>query len=215
MFCDEWTICTTWQYLNSTPGPSAQHDAKERVDISAPIDKNLPVLTWLVRWSGELISKYHVGKDGNTAQERIKASTSARPATRFGESVWYLPLESAGTDQNKAEPKMYAGIWLGTIDRTEKNIIGTEHGVPECRTFRRKPKGEQWSADELSRMKGATWQPTVGYNSDQILPRESWRRKDKTGQGTSGNGGGKRRHDDSKSKERSTAAQLSDHGKGH
>lgn len=93
------------------------------------IEQNSPIHTWMVRWCGELISKYSLGKDGKTAYERIRGQPCRRQIVQFCESVLYLPLDVANTEENKVEPKMNDGIWLGVIERTEEHIIGTNDGI--------------------------------------------------------------------------------------
>ena len=83
------------------------------------------LMSWIVRWSGELITRYHVGKDKRTAYERIRGKPCNRPMCQIGESVLYLPLDSPKTDDNKSDAKMHQGIWLGTNERTEESPIST------------------------------------------------------------------------------------------
>ena len=63
---------------------------------------------------------------------------------------------------------MREGIWLGTNERTEENIIGTNVGVVKCRTVQRKPEGSQWNAAQLVEMRGSAQQPVPGLATDKI-----------------------------------------------
>merc|ERR1711884_455313 len=102
------------------------------------------------------------------AHERLKGQPSNKPMAQLGEHVRYLPLEASNTADHKVESKMIDGIWLGILDRTEEAIIGTEHGVVKCRTIRRRPVGQQWSGDAITKMKGTVQQLTPGVLSDHI-----------------------------------------------
>ena len=131
-------------------------------------DKIEEITSWVIRWSGELITRYHTGKDNKTAYERIRAKACNKPVCQICESVMYMPLDSPKTDERKVEPRMKEGIWLGTNERTEENIIGTCDGVFKCRTVQRRPEGEQWNAKQLQEMQGSVQQPGPGINSDKI-----------------------------------------------
>ena len=115
-----------------------------------------------------MVTKYSVGKDGKTAAERLKGQTCTKPMARFGEYVHYMPLDAANTDESKISSKMRDGIWRGVVDRTDETIIGTTHGVIKCRTIKRRPEGQQWSADAIEDTKGSAQQPIPGTQSDRI-----------------------------------------------
>lgn len=104
------------------------------------LDKLHDMMSWVIRWSGELITRYHVGSGKRAAYERIRGKPCNRPVCQIGESVFYLPLDSPKIEDKKCEPKMREGIWLGTNERTEQNLIGTNNGVVKCRTVKRRPE---------------------------------------------------------------------------
>ena len=54
-------------------------------------------------------------------------------------------------------------VWLGRSDATDENIIGTASGVKLIRTIRRRPVGEQYSAEAVQSMRGTPWQLTTGH----------------------------------------------------
>ena len=57
-------------------------------------------MTWMVRWAGELVTKYCTGKGGKTPHERPKGQPTSKPLAQFGESVMYLPLDAPSTNEN-------------------------------------------------------------------------------------------------------------------
>ena len=143
-------------------------------------EKHLPIMTWIVRWAGEFLSKYSIGVDRKTAYERIRGRTCDRPIAYIGGHVWYKPLNAPATDVEKVEPRMLEGAWLGVNERTEEQLIGTKHGVVKCRTVERRPQGSQWNAAAIAEMKGTTWQPTPGMMTGKVLtaiPKEAHGRR--------------------------------------
>ena len=78
------------------------------------LNKMPDLMSWVIRWSGELITRYHLGMDKKTAYERIRGKVCNKAICQVGESVLYMPLDSPNTDNNKSEARMREGIWLGT-----------------------------------------------------------------------------------------------------
>ena len=132
------------------------------------MDMNKPFGTWLIRWAGEILTKYTHGKDGKTPWERRRREACKKAVIPIGEKVLYLPLKTASIHHKKGEPKMEEGIWLGVNGRTEETLIGTTKGVVKCRTVRRLPEDKCWDGELIDKMQGTTWQPVPGYRSDHI-----------------------------------------------
>ena len=70
-----------------------RHQVEQGIGEKIPDDS--PVMSWLVRWAAEVISKYAPGDDGRTPFERIRREVCAVPLVPFGETVLYLPLQLA------------------------------------------------------------------------------------------------------------------------
>ena len=138
-------------------------------NIKEPIDDNAPIMAWLIRWAAEFISKYSVGDDGRTPYERVRHEQCKVPVVPFGETIMYLPMQTASG--SKGEPARKMGIWLGTIERTEETLVGTLRGVIKCRTASRLTKEERWNKELVKGMTGVPWQP-VPDNFGQHIPVE-------------------------------------------
>ena len=132
------------------------------------IPKGSNIIPWLVRWSGELLSKYALVYDGKTPYERLRGERSKVPLATFGEAVLYLPLKTAKPLKEQAQPKMKMGIWLGVIERTEETIIGTDMGIVKCRTINRLPEDQRWNKSMILSMKGTPWAPVPKVKGDHI-----------------------------------------------
>jgi hypothetical protein len=62
---------------------------KEKLDMSRPFT------TWLIRWAGEVLTKYSVGSDSKTPWQRRRGEACDKPIVPIGETVLYLPLKTA------------------------------------------------------------------------------------------------------------------------
>ena len=98
--------------------------------IKQRLHDDAPIVAWLARWAAEIISKYAPGDDGRKPFERIRREKCNVPLVPFGEIVLYLQPKTVR--RNKGDPAKREGVWLGTIDRSEESIVGTEHGVVKC-----------------------------------------------------------------------------------
>ena len=105
------------------------------------IRDDTPIMAWLVRWAVELISRHAPAEDGKSAFERIRKEKCVVPLAMFGETVLYLPLKTAKGPKGQTARRV--GTWLGTIERIEEVLIGTDRGVIKCRSISRLPDGEK------------------------------------------------------------------------
>ena len=136
--------------------------------IQEKIQNGSNIIPWIVRWAGELISKYALGFDGKTPYERIRGERCRVPMAIFGECVLYLPLKTAKSFKEQAQPRMKQGIWLGVVERIEEAIIGTDRGIVKCRTVNRLPEDQRWNQTLLKTFKGTPWPPVPRAKGDHI-----------------------------------------------
>lgn len=74
---------------------------------------DMSAMKWLIRWAGEVPTRYTYGRGGETAwQMRINEQCKAATVS-FAEKVAYLQLSTAEVHKRKAEPKMFEGTWFG------------------------------------------------------------------------------------------------------
>ena len=120
------------------------------------------IALWLVRHAGWLISRFQPKAERRSAYFRVHGVEYTRPLVEFGEYVLFRDSSPASL-ANKARSLWSSGVWLGRSDATDENIIGTATGVKLIRTIRRRPVGEQYSAEAVQSMRGTPWQLTAGH----------------------------------------------------
>ena len=120
------------------------------------------IAPWLVRHAGWLISRFQPKAEKRSAYFRVHGVEYTRPLVEFGEYVLFRDNSPASL-ANKARSPWSSGVWLGRSDATDENIIGTASGVKLIRTIRRRPVGEQYSAEVVQSMRGTPWQLTTGH----------------------------------------------------
>ena len=105
-------------------------------------------------------NRFQVGHDGRTPYARIRGKPFSAPICEFAESIWFqMPKRMIGPDLNTWDDKWAVGVFLGVRTHSNEIYVGTNTGVVKCRTIRRRPVGERWSAELLNSCRGLPWEP--------------------------------------------------------
>ena len=119
------------------------------------------LMTLLVRYAAVSQRLYCVGTDGRTPYERSTGRRHNPAAAEFGESVWWMPLQ---TSTNKLPPlgaRFEEGFFMGPCDGSAETLVLTSTGLVRCRTIRRKPPRERWSRKLLEMTEASEMQPSL------------------------------------------------------
>ena len=145
-------------------------DAVE-ADHGTELDSGHPVIPWLVSHGASLLNHCEVGVDGRTAYERLRGKRSRRELVPIGECVFFLPTGRRRKEQGKLAVKWLDGVYLGMHDGTSEEYIGLLDGtgVVKARAVKRKPAAQRYNKEELNKVRGVPWRPTV--NADDPIPR--------------------------------------------
>ena len=90
---------------------------QKRVGCRIPVGH--PVMTWIVKHAGELISKCQLNRDGQTAYFKVFGKASKDVIVEIGEEVHYRVSD---VDTGSLDGRWESGIWLG--------IRWRKHGAP-------------------------------------------------------------------------------------
>ena len=127
------------------------------------LDVQSPVLPWMVRHAGSMMSRARRGRDGRTAFELRKGRPYRRRLPAFGEKVMYL---KAGKQKSRLEDRWLEGLFLGVQDRSDEVVVGTRDGVYKARTVRRLDPVQRRDAALAREMRGLPWEPIPGEPSE-------------------------------------------------
>ena len=105
---------------------------EEKLEIKLAVDS--PVIPWLVRHAGHLITKCWVRASGKTAYEMIKGRMSNAKLVAFGEAVLFR-VPHTKTKPGKFEEFWEHGVYLGFVVRSGESLIGTPDGVFKVSTI--------------------------------------------------------------------------------
>ena len=122
--------------------------------LTGKLNRNHPVMTWLVRYAGVLINMFHIGKDGRTPYERRKGKKAHPNLVDFAEKVLFRPVKA---DKNKLEDTFIEGVFFGINARNGEYVMGTPEGFHDSRTIRRLVPDRRWEMDYLNQIRGVPW----------------------------------------------------------
>ena len=126
-----------------------------------------PVVPWLIRHAGCLITMCRVRPNGKTALEMIKGRRTHMKITEFGEHVLFR-IPTTRTNPGKFEDRYEAGIYLGFDVRSMESYVGTPSGVFKVNDVRRKPVQERWSTEKIKGIVGRPGAPIPGQTTRRI-----------------------------------------------
>ena len=119
-----------------------------------------PLLPWLVRHCGWILSRGAVRADGRTGYSRLKGREYTSGIAIFGEAIWYKLPKTANL--TKLDDRWRTAIWLGKSDRSDEQIIGLENGVVLTRSVRRKVESKRRNERALKMATRTPWNPRPG-----------------------------------------------------
>jgi hypothetical protein len=121
------------------------------------VDVRHPVLTWLCDYTGYMMNRMEVARDGKTPYERVKGKKAEVIGLEFGERVlWKHP---PGRTMDKISARWGQGLFVGVKAKSNELIIidGDTKEVKMVRTVRRVPEEQRWKAEYLEWVEAVPW----------------------------------------------------------
>ena len=81
--------------------------------IEGHIPSSHPVMSWLVNFASDTLSKYLVGDDGKTGYDRLFRKPVREEGLEFGEQVWWKKQRQHDYGV-VVDSRWQAGTWLGS-----------------------------------------------------------------------------------------------------
>ena len=106
------------------------------------IEADNPIFPWIVRFAGEVITRFKKGPDGLTPYERLKEKKPRTRGALIGEKIMFMLLKDSGNNKDKLDERYDEGIWVGTNNADGASIVMTMDGIKMARSIRRVPDPE-------------------------------------------------------------------------
>ena len=123
-----------------------------------------PAIPFAIRYAGVVLSRFTVRPDGRTPFQYLLGTPDVSPLCMFGESVFAL-IPDHEVRAAKLANRWISGCWWGRDGSSDEHLVGTKHGLLECRSVRRNPPKEQWSRCETVEARGMKWNFDVEMDS--------------------------------------------------
>ena len=104
--------------------------------IGCKLPKGSPMMSWLVSFTSDVIRRCKVHPNGRTKFEMVTGHRYKQVTCGFGEKV-HFKINTDKNHRQMSESEWSIGYYLGSNGRTTEHIIGSEHGIIECDTFKR------------------------------------------------------------------------------
>ena len=138
---------------------------EEKIQQKIKLDN--PVVPWLVRHAGHLITKCRVRENGRTSYQMMKGRRSNAKLVPFGETVLFK-IPKTQYKIGSFEDRWEQGIWVGFVMRSGEHLVATEKGVFKVSTVLRRAADKRWSAELIGKIGGSPQNPVPGMNSRKI-----------------------------------------------
>ena len=135
--------------------------------IGAKLNLSMAVIPWLIRHAAYIITRCRVRSHGKTSLQLMKGRVSLTELLPFAEVVLFK-IPKTGDAVGSFEDRWDSGVWLGSTIRDGMHLIGTAAGVFKVGTLKRKPDGEQWSADLVRNIVGSPQRPEPGSETRRV-----------------------------------------------
>ena len=98
--------------------------------------KGSAMMSWLVSFTSDIICRCRTHPHGSTKSEMATGHRYKLVTCGCCENV-HFKINMDKDHKQKSESELSMGCYLGSSSRTTEYIIGSEHGIVECDTFRR------------------------------------------------------------------------------
>ena len=141
---------------------SAEHNTGVRIADDSPL------LSWLPRFTAQVMNKMRIGKDGKTSEIRRTGRRWRKPSAQFGEEVWFRQI---GDDGSSFASRMTQGIFVGHHDSTGAGLCITKNGVVRGKIWTIQTLEWCCGIDELGRF---AWHSVANGGSRIEVDEESY-----------------------------------------
>ena len=126
-----------------------------------------PIVPWMVRHAGMLITRSRIREDGRTAYQLIKGRRTTAKLVPFGETILFK-IPKTQHDAGDFQDRWQQGVWVGFVMRTGEHVVATAKGVFSVSTVMRRSPGSQWSAELVKSICGSPQEPIPGTQSRRL-----------------------------------------------
>ena len=111
-----------------------RHHLESRIKMK--VAKDSALMSWLVSWSADVLTRYKVHDTGRTSYEHVTGHKGLQAMAAFGEKVMFKYTTDKNR-RNKMETEWDMGYFVGVNPKTTEYIIAKGTGVFSCATIRR------------------------------------------------------------------------------
>ena len=113
------------------------------------------LISWMIRHSAWLITRFRVRASGHTAYELIRQRRYGGATVEFGEIVWArIPTAKK---LRKLDQCWVEVVWAGKAEGSDEHIALDHRGARRFRAVRREPESSRWRREVIVEVAGCPW----------------------------------------------------------
>ena len=123
--------------------------------IGAKVGLDHDLISWMIRHSAWLITRFRVRASGHTAHELIRQRRYGGAIVEFGEIVWArIPtVKKLG----KLDQRWVEVVWAGKAEGSDEHIGLDHRGARRFRAVRRELESSRWRREAILEVAGCPW----------------------------------------------------------
>ena len=115
-----------------------------------------PLIAWMPHYASSCRTRFLVGDDGLTAEQRRSGRAWRKPAMPYGERCMFMLLTATKTKKEDLQAKLHYGYYVGSKSNGTAYMMTTKGVLPGGR-IQRLIYSEAWSGEEFERLTGFPW----------------------------------------------------------
>ena len=138
--------------------------------LKEEIPTKLEIIEWASEHSAFLLTRYQVGKDGQTAWRRLIGKPAKNKIVEFGEQVLAKPLRSKKTNiRVSLRTKWIEATWVGATRNSNEHLVVLSKGGPviKVRTVQRRTLADRWDLQAIKDIRATPRRPNPSDESQR------------------------------------------------
>ena len=142
--------------VKTVKGMTRVHLLALEAKLNGFIPSSHPLMSWLLDFVGDCLSKNLTGSDGKTAYERLTGKSCRDEGLEFAEKLYFRlpPTKDRGV---VLDGRWETGVWLGRIWGSPVHRVWAKGRVWEVRSVMRLPKTDRWDQVAVESVAATTW----------------------------------------------------------
>ena len=126
-----------------------RHHLESRIKTKVP--KESPLMSWIVSWAADVLTRYKVHSSGRTSYEHMTGHQGLQPVAAIGEKIMYK-YTTDKNNRDKMESEWDSGYFVGINPKTTEYLVSNGSEIYSCATIRRLQDDRAYDPEIVSKV---------------------------------------------------------------